>query len=739
MMAVSLTQRGGLSVCWFKLSLIYLILGLGLLTNLSVYAQSVRRIDSLPHDGLTLYSDWRWHSGDNPAWASPTFDDSRWDTIRPARSIQRLADVQKKPQGWLRLTFTLDSTVAQTPLALVINQIGATELYVDGVLFQRLGKVGSNFRDQEAYSPTSRDAFMLPVRSAGRHVLAVRLSQHRPPWYMPKFMYFNRSVFGAMLFPADKLASLTISRIYLQTLGNYLIIGIFFMLGIIHFMYYRYRRQWINLFFGLTMLLGGGCIIVIELLGLMTNASVLEWMFLSQGLSIALFMILLLVTYYVYLGQPVSWFFGIVVALLLISRIGSVFTVSVGINIISVSSIVALFADGIRISIAAIRSKRLNARFMLTSILVLMFILIVGGLVGWLVATQYPAYSVYVGAVTNLLFFLTLPISFAVILAREYAQTNRNLEDRLTEVAQLSQEKESILTQQNQTLERQVTERTAELTQSLTELRETQQQLIQREKMASLGELTAGIAHEIQNPLNFVNNFADVSGELVQELKQERAQASRDAELEAELLDDLEQNLQKISHHGGRASSIVRSMLDHSRVSTGQREPTDLNALADEYLRLSYHGVRAKDKNFNAHLITQFDPTVTKVTLVAQDIGRVLLNLFNNAFYAVNERESRSRELGESYQPTVTVSTRTMGKFVEIRVSDNGMGIPESIQRKVFQPFFTTKPTGQGTGLGLSLSYDSITKGHGGEFILENTAGEGATFLIRLPISQKSE
>ena len=263
---------------------------------------------------------------------------------------------------------------------------------------------------------------------------------------------------------------------------------------------------------------------------------------------------------------------------------------------------------------------------------------------------------------------------------------------------------------------------------SLTELRATQAQLIQKEKMASLGELTAGIAHEIQNPLNFVNNFAEVSAELVAELRE--AQAAGDGEEVAALADDLGQNLTKISHHGRRAAAIVKGMLEHSRTSTGERQPTNLNALADEYLRLAYQGLRAKDKTFSATLDTDFAPDLPLVEVAGADLGRVLLNLFGNAFYAVQKRQ-QSGEAG--YRPTVSVTTRQVGKQVEIRVADNGTGMPAEVQAKIFQPFFTIKPTGEGTGLGLSLSYDIVTKGHGGLLSVVSQAGQGTTFTVRLP------
>jgi signal transduction histidine kinase len=279
---------------------------------------------------------------------------------------------------------------------------------------------------------------------------------------------------------------------------------------------------------------------------------------------------------------------------------------------------------------------------------------------------------------------------------------------------------------------------------ALTELKATQKQLIQSEKMASLGELTAGIAHEIQNPLNFVNNFSEVNTELIDELEQEVEKGNLD-EVKA-LAKDIRENEQKINHHGKRADAIVKGMLQHSRSSNGIKEPTDINALTDEYLRLAYHGLRAKDKSFNATLKTDFDETVGKIDIIPQDIGRVILNLITNAFYACAERsrstvDEKKKQAGSTlsgleitnYEPTVSVSTKKRNGTVEITVADNGPGIPQKVLDKIFQPFFTTKPTGQGTGLGLSLAYD-IVKAHGGELRVETKEGEGSVFQIILQI-----
>jgi len=275
-------------------------------------------------------------------------------------------------------------------------------------------------------------------------------------------------------------------------------------------------------------------------------------------------------------------------------------------------------------------------------------------------------------------------------------------------------------------------------------LKATQNQLIQSEKLAGLGELTAGIAHEIQNPLNFVNNFAELSVDLAKDINSEIRKPEMDKEYLEELLTDLTHNQEKINLHGKRASSIVKGMLEHSRASTGVKELTDINKLCDEYFRLAYHGLRAKDKDFNCELISKFDEALPKIEIIPQDVGRVVLNLINNAFYAVNERANKKRsgnfesspnvENLRGYKPMVTVTTQKTDNGIEIRVKDNGTGMPESVKEKIFQPFFTTKPTGSGTGLGLSLAYDIITKGHSGILKVESKEGEGSEFVIFLPI-----
>ena len=322
-------------------------------------------------------------------------------------------------------------------------------------------------------------------------------------------------------------------------------------------------------------------------------------------------------------------------------------------------------------------------------------------------------------------------LSFSLILFKKFNYLRKENNQQALDNERLAKEKEiersQLIEHQKLELERTVEVRTADLRQSLLELKSTQAQLIQSEKMASLGELTAGIAHEIQNPLNFVNNFSEVNKEMLLEMKDEINRGNiEDAN---EIADDVIANSEKINHHGKRADAIVKSMLEHSRTSSGTKEPTDINKLADEYLQLAYHGLRAKDKSFNASFETHFDESIGKINIIAQDIGRVLLNLINNAFYATSEK---AQQKISGYEPKVIVTTKKLPDKIEIGVKDNGNGIPDMIKNKIFQPFFTTKPTGSGTGLGLSLSYD-IVKAHGGKIDLNSKEGEGTEFIMELP------
>ncbi|MBK8545972.1 MAG: hypothetical protein IPL63_00825 [Saprospiraceae bacterium] len=372
------------------------------------------------------------------------------------------------------------------------------------------------------------------------------------------------------------------------------------------------------------------------------------------------------------------------------------------------------------------KGNRLGIYFALAYLIYFILVLIEAtyvqiGTPGYVAELSFVAWATIIEA-----FILSFLLSKRFEWEKEDSDLQRNIAQK--QLLEQTLENERIVREQNNILEQRVTARTEELNNSIKNLQLTQTQLIQAEKMASLGELTAGIAHEIQNPLNFVNNFSEVSVELIDELYTELEKG--DINEGKIIADDLKSNLEKITHHGKRAGDIVKGMLHHSRKSTGQKELTDINTLCDEYLRLAYHGLRAKDKSFNAAMITDFDPDIPKLEVVSQDLGRVILNIITNAFYAVNER-SKNGESG--YEPSVIVGTKKYENTIEIIIKDNGPGIPGHIKDKIFQPFFTTKPTGQGTGLGLSLAYD-VVNSHEGKLRVESEPGKGSVFIISLNI-----
>ncbi|MDF2432252.1 MAG: hypothetical protein JWP44_1883, partial [Mucilaginibacter sp.] len=349
----------------------------------------------------------------------------------------------------------------------------------------------------------------------------------------------------------------------------------------------------------------------------------------------------------------------------------------------------------------------------------------------FIVIIHSPWWQMWWAWMIYVVLFMTAVYTFIMYRSRKLEHHKRILEHKVhIRTQEVIQQKEEIETQRDS-----LEEQRNYLVKTLSELKVTQAQLIQSEKMASLGELTAGIAHEIQNPLNFVNNFSEVNLEMITELKEERQKNEKDEKLQNDLIEDILTNLQKISHHGKRADFIVKGMLLHSRTHSGERQLTNINILADEFLKLSFHGFRAKDKSFAADMVTHFDHNLPRMNVIQQDVGRVLLNLFNNAFYAVNQK---LKTAGPGYKPTVEVSTEFLSSSTGsgtliIKVKDNGVGIPDAIKAKIMQPFFTTKPTGEGTGLGLSLTYDMVVKGHGGSVNVESTEGEGSEFTITLP------
>jgi len=497
--------------------------------------------------------------------------------------------------------------------------------------------------------------------------------------------------------------------------------GVFFLLAILYLAFYLfYRAKKVNLYFSIYAF-GMGIFCMIDLFCHVSGN--VEWWFPLRNFmdieSVFGNMMLLTAVYGLFQVKR-GWFYYLILILGIIEILAGFFIYNAWeVPALIFSNLISF--DITRIGFKSILQNKKGA-----------WIIAAGGIgffIFWAVFTfQRLGYLPLYAVDFFLLAVFSIPIAVSIYLGYDFALMNRSLQQKLAEVNALSEEKQQILSSQNETLERQVAQRTQELKRSLEELKATQAQLIQSEKMASLGELTAGIAHEIQNPLNFVNNFSDVNRELADELEQEIDEGKYlDAKATARNIKD---NEEKINHHGKRADAIVKGMLQHSRTSSGQNESTDINVLVDEYLRLAYHGFRAKEKSFNAEIKTEFDNSVGRIIIIPQEISRVILNLINNAFYAVNEKQKQNLD---DYEPLVTVSTVKQNGKVEIKVKDNGNGISQKIVDKIFQPFFTTKPTGQGTGLGLSLAYD-IVKAQGGEIKVESKEGEGAEFILQLPL-----
>ena len=705
------------------------------------------QIDSLPTEGVLLNKGWKFHIGDNLDWAKPDFDDSAWTPIDPTKDVAALPEIFNAQIKWLRLDFEVKNKLPN-PLGIAINQAGASEIYLNGHLIHQFGHFDTDSTKVKAYDPLEIPIF-IPADSVGQYHLAVRYALQPNIRYTNIFELTQNRLFKATLLNlVPTLNAQRDFRVYFVGVDMFKI-GVYFMLFVLHLAFYFYQRS------NKTHLIIAICFLAFTVLFIFKiigqnqfsveyryfNLNISNWSY-SIGVCMLVyafyrmakvrldnyyyaFVVLTLVSMFVpsftYGGifwQPILFLTGNIFGFMIMFRL-----TRIGLK----KEIKGFWILGIAIMIAFFGTVCLA-----TAILFLKFSI---SLITGYKFFNY-AISPYLFEVVVNIGSISIPLGLSLFMGIEGNETNKALSKQLVENDQLKneaieqeKEKQYILATQNEILEKQVTERTAELNQSLNVLKSTQAQLIQSEKLASLGELTAGIAHEIQNPLNFVNNFSEVSSELVDEMNQELEKGDI---IEAkEIANDLKQNLEKINHHGKRASSIVKGMLEHSRTSSGVKELTDINKLADEYLRLSYHGLRAKDKNgsttrFNSDYKTNFHENLPKIEVIPQDMGRVLLNLISNAFWAVKTVE----------KPLVVVKTEQTNNQIIIKVTDNGTGMTDEVKAKIFQPFFTTKPTGQGTGLGLSLAYDIVTKGHGGTLEVENVEGEGTTFIVKLPIQK---
>jgi two-component system NtrC family sensor kinase len=695
--------------------------------------ESVGTIDLGKHEG------WYFHPGNDNAWSDIGLSMEGWKRMKFKELNRLYLDQNGLQEGWFRIRFMLDSTIRDSLWRFSYQPLTAAEFYIDGKPWREYGRVGKGVSGFEYF--LSVDSTMrIDLRSGRVYSMAVHIKDKlvRPSnvtgsmlssemaWLKDGFVkFYSDEQFYAIL---DLRADLSIYYT-LWIMVNGLIALLFLLLYVLNPKDY-------------TLFLCAGVCLFLSLNNLLSVLVNYGGHYNFQPGTILLFMTLFHFTYFLFtlfmlftivrildirlLGLN-KWLLFLIVFLATLNLIQDLVTIyghsatrfQIIPDFVAPVIILIVFVYWVIISF---RKANDSQRSVAIGVLLLLAFLI-----GLVLLPKGASVFVFHRLVTALL--LCFPLSLLVYVSLRFREINNNILLNAQQVVDLSNEKRIMAEMQQRELEEQVQKRTLELRNSLEDLRITQKQLVHAEKMASLGELTAGIAHEIQNPLNFVNNFAEVNTELIDELKKEvEPSGIKNAR---ELIDDIKANSEKITFHGKRADAIVKSMLQHSRKSSGKKELTDINGLCDECLRLSYHGLRAKDKSFNAEFETKYDASLPLVQVEPQDIGRVVLNLINNAFYAVNEREKKEKD--GRYKPQVTLTTRREGDQVVIKVADNGIGIPIPLREKIFQPFFTTKPTGEGTGLGLSLSYD-IVQAHQGRISINAPESGGTEFIVSIPM-----
>ena len=665
---------------------------------------------------------WIFKQEPNPDRAKINIDTTGWKRLRPNQLSAKYADKNGRVEGWFRIKVKLDSSLLHKPIYFDFASWSATEFYIDDRL---VATRGNTAKDAKAFREYNGDLDPLSMRldTSVTHILSLHFVGYLSP--LPPHNLKTQSLNAIVTIGGPNYIKNLLKSNIIENSFYTLWIVVGAILSILFWLFLFQNPKEKNLFW----------------VALYTSAlTIYIWSFSSYSIGI---------TYieHITYSNIGRWFILFSQLLLLPIILIKVFERKIKSNLII--SLAILFVINISLGYLPNSFSLIRVIIFPTSIIFVLGICLYYIITSWkslkgaqwaivigLVFSIIPFItiflltsffkelfkSLFVSSLFFSVFSLSLPLSLLFYVSMRFKEMLQEVQANAQTVVELSEEKREQAVNQQKVLEAEVTRQTSEIRQTLENLKSTQSQLIQSEKMASLGELTAGIAHEIQNPLNFVNNFSEVSTEMIDEMKEEISKGDLDEAIA--ISEDLKQNLEKISLHGNRASNIVKGMLEHSRNSSGTKELTDINALADEYLKLTYHGLRAKDKSFNSGFETHFDSNLPKIKVIPQDMGRVLLNLINNAFYAVKTVE----------KPLVEIKTELIENQVIIKVSDNGTGIPEEEKAKIFQPFFTTKPTGQGTGLGLSLAYDMITKGHGGTLKVESTQGVGTEFIITLPL-----
>ena len=829
--------------------ILFLIFGIKFsLAQNSAVELSTKMLDESHQVFIAGMDGWIYKQGHDTGWARPGIDLIGWQAFKPTDLSFKNADKSGKVEGWFRFKFNLDSTFNRIPLGLMSGSWAASDLYIDGKLIQSIGNTGAFGKSYKEDIPYQRSPVPVSLELNTEHTIAIHIVDfvYWFPW--PRHLkcetgfYSSKQNLARILsITTPEYSTLSLRNGIRNDTSSVVVVSICSVLCLLFWLLFYLSPHESDL---RLIAVYSAILAVFSLTAYFSATGYLS--FLLQMISYSLWIL----SFWILIGiMPV------IISQILLSKILKsiqyffVVDVILGFSysftryITSQSYYLQLMGVFILMAIVLSLYCILKA---LKTIHGAQWSLIVGLLLSFLFGMLW---SFSIGSKENIssgIGLVSFPLSLLVYVAIRFKEIMREVRDHAKQVVLISEEKRDLLASQNELLEKQVMERTAELSQSLNHLKSTQSQLIQSEKMASLGELTAGIAHEIQNPLNFVNNFSEVNRDLIKELKNEVLKG--DLVEVTTIAEDIESNSEKINHHGKRADAIVKSMLQHARINgteKGQKELTDINRLADEYLRLAYQGYKAKDKEFKCTLHLDLDPRLPLITVVPQDIGRVLLSIFNNAFWfssvalakeefssakakeefssakateefssakakeefssakatedksnfstgnamkadvstrnamkveassdsigyarrlsapsslispedkssSLSSPEYRKKETGNDnlnsngdsksphdstgHQPLVSLTTKNLSNKIEIRIRDNGAGIPHHILDKIFQPFFTTKPTGQGTGLGLSLAYD-IVKAHNGDLSVKSEEGKGSEFIIQLPVS----
>lgn len=664
---------------------------------------------------------WVFHPGCDADLASKDVNTREWKALKPSQLSTDYINLFGRACGWFRIKVKLDSSLASKPIGLMNRSWMATDLYVDGDCVQSFGStgyLGMEFADNKKNTIVP---LLINLQVDSTYILALRVVDQRPispeELASPKlFKEWRRSLFLSNTVYVDHTFNHHISK----TFHDGLTIAVTTVLSLLFWMIYLLNRSEKNI---RRFAVGSSLLALITISLYIKEVQHIPFLSFAIFQIFALLCIIAFICYIPYIlagvfNKTIPRWVNVAVIILFIAMFTMLYLDQ---DILFIT--VALLPIGFSLYYLFFFIRNLSRAqlsivigFSISVIFIIIFLINSAG--------DYIASLKY-----SIIYTVASPLGMLGYVAFRFREMIVETRTSAEEVLRLSEERREQAVSEQKRLEEEVERQTADLRNTLSNLKATQAQLVQSEKMASLGELTAGIAHEIQNPLNFVNNFSEVSKELLDEMKTElEAENTEDAK---EIADDVIQNLEKIVHHGKRADSIVKGMLQHSRSGSGQKELTDVSALADEYLRLAYHGLRAKDKTFNATLETDYDEAIGKLDIMPQDMGRVILNLITNAFHAAADKK---KTLGSDFMPAVSVTTKKENDMVFISVRDNGKGIPAHLREKIFQPFFTTKPTGEGTGLGLSLAYD-IVKAHSGDLEVETKEGKGTTFTIVLPLT----